>query len=443
MKTILICPDRREAVAALAETAPLANASILGKKLIEHWLEQLFCFGAKEVLVLAADRPEQVREFVGRGQRWGLRVEVLPETRELTAAEGLAKYGDEAGWLPAPYHAIVMDHLPGLPAHPLFRSYAHWFAALQAAIPKAAPPDRIGLRQIKPGVWAGARTRLSPKAELRAPCWLGEEACVGDGAVVGPNVVLESKVFVERGAEISDSVVGPETFVGEFTEMRHSIACGSTLVNWRLDSTINVPDAFLLCSLGRRREAFDRAGMVGRLTAALVLLLTLPLVLLHVLKMKLRGWPALAPRLAVRPRAPDAVPVPGDRMIYYELIGADIWLRRWPQLWSIVRGHFAWIGNRPLGPREAGRLANDFERLWLAAPIGLLSLADAEGCLEPFSDEARAHASYYAAEKSWRLDGAIFGHALFLLLTGVSHSQARERFVHLFPPSRAERQPAH
>src|ERR1043166_6455443 len=271
MKALLICPDRRDAVPALAETAPLANVSILGKKLIEHWLEHLFCLGAKEILVLAADRPEQAREFVGRGQRWGLRVEVWPETRELTAAEALAKYGDDAGWLAAPHDAIVMDHLPGLPAHRLFTSYADWFAALQAATRRSATPDRIGVREIKPGVWAGRRTRLSPKAELRAPCWLGEDVLVGDGAVVGPNAVLENKVCIERSAQISDSVVGPETFVGEFTEVRRSIACGSTLVNWQLDSTIHVSDAFLLCSLGRRRGAFGRVGMFSRLAAALVL----------------------------------------------------------------------------------------------------------------------------------------------------------------------------
>jgi hypothetical protein len=443
MKALLICPGRRDAVAALAETAPLANVPIFGKPLIEHWLEQLFCFGAKEVLVLAADRPEQVRAFVGRGERWGLRVAVLPETRELTPAAARAKYGDGADWLPAPHDATLMDRLPGLPEHPLFTSCADWFAALSAWMPRAVTPDRIGLRQIKPGVWAGRRARVSPRAELRAPCWLGENVFVGDHAVVGPNAVLEDKVLVERGAEISDSVVGPETFVGEFTAVRRSIACGSTLVNWRLDSTIKVPDAFLLCSLGRRRSAFGRAGLLSRFTAALLLLLTLPLALLHCLKVRLRGWPALSPRLAVRPRAADAVAVPGDTLIYYELIGADVWLRRWPQLWSIVRGQFAWVGNRPLSPGQAGSLANDFERLWLAAPIGLLSLGDAEGCPEYFSDEARAHASYYAAERNWRLDWAILAHVMFRLLAGVSRSQARERFVQFFRPSRAEQQTAH
>src|SRR2546425_314283 len=37
-KAVLICPERRDEVAALAETAPLASAPILGQSLIECWL---------------------------------------------------------------------------------------------------------------------------------------------------------------------------------------------------------------------------------------------------------------------------------------------------------------------------------------------------------------------------------------------------------------------
>jgi hypothetical protein len=72
-----------------------------------------------------------------------------------------------------------------------------------------------------------------------------------------------------------------------------------------------------------------------------------------------------------------------------------------------------------LNPGLAARLSNDFERLWLAAPIGLISLADAESCPECFSDEARAHASFYAAGANWRLDLAVLARALFAAVFGV------------------------
>jgi NDP-sugar pyrophosphorylase family protein len=250
---VLVCPERQDAVAALAETAPLANAPILGQSLIECWLVHLAMRGVKEVRVLAADRPEQVRALVGNGERWGLRVEVLPESRELLSD-----------------NAALMDHLPGLPELPLFTSYADWFAAVQSWMPHAPTPDRIGVREIKPGVWAGLRARISPDAELRAPCWIGEDVRVATGAVIGPHAVLEDRSVVERGAEVSESIVGPETFVGRFTELRDAIACGSTLVNWRLHSTIQVPDAFLLCSLARRHSDFRWAEVFSRAAAAML-----------------------------------------------------------------------------------------------------------------------------------------------------------------------------
>jgi len=95
------------------------------------------------------------------------------------------------------------------------------------------------------------------------------------------------------------------------------------------------------------------------------------------------------------------------------LIGTNPWLRRWPQLWNVARGEFAWVGNRPLAQRDAARLGTEFDRLWLTVPIGLVSLADAQGCAESFNDEARAHANFYATQANWRLDLSILARALF------------------------------
>jgi len=446
MKALLICPGEREAVQALAETAPLSNVPLLGKPLIEYWLEHLAGRGAKQVIVLATDRPEQVRALVGDGARWGLSVEVLPELRELDLKEARAKYHSrgDAAWLSAPDDAHLMDCLPGLPEHVLFTSYADWFAALQAWMPRAATPDRIGVRQVKPGVWVGLHARISPDVELHAPSWIGENVQIGPGAVIGPWSIVENGACVDGDAEISGSVIGPETFVGRFTEVRRSIAWGSTLVNWKLNSCIKVSDAFLLCPLGRQRSAFQPAGLLGRLAAAWAITLTLPLALFPVLKAWLLGRRVLRPMLAVRPQPAGAVPMAGDTLIYYQFAGVPGWLRRWPQLFNILRGDFGWIGNRPLSPREAGRLTNDFERLWLAAPLGLISLADTEaGTSRFFDDEARAHASYYAAQANWRLDLVIFARAVFLFVFGFPYSRAREQFAHILQSTPAKQRQAH
>jgi carbonic anhydrase/acetyltransferase-like protein (isoleucine patch superfamily) len=121
--------------------------------------------------------------------------------------------------------------------------------ALMDWLPRAATPDRIGIHVVKLGVWAGLHTHIAPGAELHAPCWIGDNVHIGDGAIVGPNVVIEEKSFVEPRARICDSHIGPDTFVGAFTDVENSIALGCTLISWKYDSVLKVPDEFLLCSL--------------------------------------------------------------------------------------------------------------------------------------------------------------------------------------------------
>jgi hypothetical protein len=444
MKSLLICPGERPAVEALATWRPLCIVPFLGKTLIEYWLEYLSTAGATQVFVLATDRPEQVRALVKDGARWGLKVEVLPEVRELEVEEARAKYQwPEDQWLTAPHDVILLDHLPGLPGRNLFASYATWFAALQSWMPYAATPERIGIRQIQPGVWVGLHSHIDKTASLTAPVWIGEDVHVGPGAIVGPGAVLEDRSYVESEAEIVASVVGPETFVGTMTEVRRTLAWGSTLVNWKRGVCVEVSDAFLVAPLGRTRSHYYAASWPARLAAFLVVVLTIPVALFPVLKAVLCGRRVLHPKLAIRPRRGGVVSSVGPKVVYHEFEGVPGWLRRWPQLWSIVRGEFAWVGNRPLSPGQAARLSNDFERLWLAAPVGLISMSDAECGKCSFDDESRAHATFYAARASWRLDWAIFAQAVFFFLTGIPYPKAREHVMRRLLPTAARPREVH
>ena len=409
MKAVLICPGERPAVSALAQSAPLALVPILGKTLLEYWLDHLVDRGLRQVYLLASDRPELIRAWLGDGVRWELKVEVMSEDRELTAAEARAKYRTPGApdWPAEPGDVTVMDFLPGAPECPLFCNQAGFFATVKNWLPQAASaPDRVGPRKLKPGVWVGLRSRISPDAELRAPCWIGENVLIGARAIVGPGAILENGVVVAADAEIADSIVGPETYVGELTEVTRSLAWGGTLVNWETGSCTHVPDAFLLCTLNQRPLTAKAGHWTGRVMAAAVMVLALPFALHAVLKAWLRGERALRPLVAVRPRALIGSPAI-DTLVYHEFAAVTGWLQRWPQLWKVVRGDFAWVGNRPLSPAAAVTLASDFERLWLNAPIGLFSLADAEACAEPYDQAARGHASFYAVRANWRLDLSI------------------------------------
>lgn len=416
MNALLLCPAYRSAVSRLSEQTPLVTAPLLGLTLVEYWLDALAARGVKHVLLLASDRPQEVRNVVGDGARWGIRIDVLPQSRELSLDEARAKYAASAEF--APENVILLETLPGLPDQPLFASYAGWHRALVSYFKLAITPSRIGMRETQPGVWVGLHAQIASSAQLQAPCWIGEGALIGEHAVVGPDAVVENHAIIEEGARVVDSVIGPETFVGEMISVQHSIAQGSLLVNWKTDSCLHVPDAFFLCSLNERDFAAGSGSIPGRFSAALAMLITAPFACIAMLVSLLRGESPMRLRLGVRPQR-SIRSAALQTFAYYELASGSNWLKRWPQFWSVVRGDLAWVGNRPLRPTQALELANDFERLWLAAPVGLVSLADAHGCTEDLNDEICAHASFYAVNASRRLDAFILTRALVRALFAI------------------------
>jgi len=256
MKSLLICPDKRPAMASLTEQLPLAHFPVMGQSLVEYWLTHVACNGIKQVALVANDRPESVKNLVGDGARWGIEIEVIPELRELTPAEALNKY---EGILQSGKESVtLMDHFPGLPEYPLFESQAGFFAGIRAWMPKSRTPDRIGVRELSLGVWVGQNARVSSAAIVQAPCWLGKNVLVGAHAIIGPGTILEDGSLIESKAEVVDSYIGPDTFVGQGIIVKDSIAFGSTLINWKTGSVAEVPDAFVLCSLKRPQHASGR-----------------------------------------------------------------------------------------------------------------------------------------------------------------------------------------
>jgi hypothetical protein len=193
-----------------------------------------------------------------------VRVEVIARSVEPTQEHAAARYHPEGetGWLRAPHDVVPMSHLPGCPEKPLFESYASWYTALLAWLPRALTPTRLRLAEIRPGVWVGRRARVSPAAELIAPCWIGDQVTVEAGAVVGPGAIVEDRAVVGEKAIIAHSWIGPDTFVGAMTSVTNSLGWGSTLIDWRTDSALHVPDPFLLSSLvgGGAAPTTDRFG---------------------------------------------------------------------------------------------------------------------------------------------------------------------------------------
>ena len=255
MKSILICPNQPSGIPALAGMHPLATIPILGESFLSYWLEYLAGHGVQDLRFVTMEDPEELHEAEALASRWGVKLRFHPEQRDLTREEVISKYRveDVDEWAASPLDVIELDHLPGHSGHSLFLSYADFYQSICAWLPQVTRTKRIGLRELQPGIWVGQRARIARSARLQAPCWIGENVQVGKDAQVGPFAFLEDRVVVEDACEITQSWVGPDTFLGTLTRVEGSLAWGSTLVNWATGSHTTVPDDFLMCSLARKR----------------------------------------------------------------------------------------------------------------------------------------------------------------------------------------------
>lgn len=300
MKALLICPAERPGVATLVQRRTPAALPFLGLSLVEHWLQHFALLGARRVTILAPDRANEIVTLVADGARWGLAVEVVPVEGEPPSDVARARHrGSDTDWLPAPFDVVVADRLPALPDHRPLASLADFFAATRDLMPHALTPDRVGLREVQPGIWVGLRARVAPDAQLHAPCWIGDDTYVGPGAIIGPNAILENRVLVEDGAHVFDSIVGPDTFVGGVTEIAHSIAWGSQLTDWLAGSTVRVAEAFLLCSLEKSPRRLSPGTWARTKAATLTRAFTVPVSgLLNRARSSLAPPPPQTPRAA-------------------------------------------------------------------------------------------------------------------------------------------------
>jgi hypothetical protein len=120
------------------------------------------------------------------------------------------------------------------------------------------------MREIRPGIWTGLQTRISPEAHLHAPCWIGSNVFIGANAIVGPMAVIEDRSFIEPNAQVVSSVIGPDTFVGQVAAIQDSFAWGNLLTHWKSGVSEQVPDALVLSALRPPLLARRSEGVFAR-----------------------------------------------------------------------------------------------------------------------------------------------------------------------------------
>jgi hypothetical protein len=411
MKALLICPEYRPAGGLFQRMKPLALMPLMGRSLLDRALAELKREGVEEVVVLAADRPEMVRKAAGHGKAWGLKVEVRAVRTELDPDVAEMEHGRRHAGEARPL-VRVLDAMPGLELGGLWKDHQSTFDLLANAAQDPNLAAQVTMQEQSPGVWISSKAHVSQQARIVGPAWIGPHASVRSGAQVGPGAMIESGAFIDSDATVVKSWVGPDTYLGKDLTLRDSLAWGQGLLSLRRDSFMEVRDAFLMTDLAGHLQRSSRAPLIERVMALMLMFVTLPraawLLVGHVLK----GDGCFNERRVVLGPATRVDAYSRTRPLL-NLRGAGGLFQRWPELWDVVCGRLALIGNRPLTAQECGSLRGALGEMWLKHASGVFSLADTRGAeVADQSSLARAHAAFFSGQRSLALRWTIFRRCL-------------------------------
>ncbi|MDX8410681.1 MAG: sugar phosphate nucleotidyltransferase [Mariprofundaceae bacterium] len=448
-RAVLIDPGLLPGLDPLLRRRALGMLPVGGKPLIAHWCERLSDAGIREIELLLSHMPEQIRELVGAGERWGVEVHVLLVREDETPEEAVAS---ARGFINQPTLVAGMHMLP----------LAGWRAWLQQAVARneaaistgsdnpydwcvlsevfwGAPEQSFGVLpcddevhrqiidakglwqanmdvlsgvitdpnpsgyEIEPGVLSGKGCRLQPQAEVTSPCIIGENALIGKRVKLGPNVVIGAHTIVDEASSLMDCVIFDHTFIGSHTELDQAVVDGYLIVKIDSGVAVHVDDPMILGNVETMYA--KRVTVAERLVAFFMLaLLSVPM-LLRAILLRLSGKQAWESSELLLPRGHDL----DGRMSYHALpvhclaVANPMW-RKLPWLWHVVLGRLALTGAAPSqkGDEPPPEWAHESDE----RQVGVICLADVSGASRAGHgcEEALIADSYYCASRKGPLD---------------------------------------
>lgn len=462
MKTVILADRLGKELLPLTDGTSTALLPVVGKAVIEHTMDQLAGAGIKQAVVVLAAQADQVRELLGDGRRWGLSLEFALSRGEESAAAildkipggradcyllirgdmlrggNLADFLTQAETITGPVvHGLLSGRYAGLS---LYRNAEVDLAPLNwptlakdsAGSPEAGlnygeagvyPLDsladfhranldaaagdieglRIPGRETGLGLIQGRNTRMSPGSLKVGAAWIGSGCRIDPSAELRGVVAIADHVIIDRMARLTNTVVLPNTYVGELVDLREAIVRGNDLIRVDSGACLHISDAFLLADLKQTTLGGTFAAPLHRLAGLALLLLSLPLWPLAVLaarrenpgqlfiKRRLRGNRIGLSEFGQRQRM---------EFTALEFATRIPILRALPLILAVMNGDLRVVGVEAVTMEQAENRLTEWERLADNAPAGLLGPTQLRLGPEVPEEERLMSDAFYAAHRS-------------------------------------------
>ncbi len=372
MKTLsLLAPDFAALDVIWRNAHPFVLWPVGSQSLLAHWMDEAVRLGVDEVQIYTADRPSDLRQFLEGGNYWSKKIAVIPLKEGAEPPEG----------------TIRMDRLPAQPEPaPAYDSptalLANWQEMQRHWLLKRSSESlSIDVEQVPGGGWVGALAQIHPKAKLTPPFWIGSRAQIGPSSEIGPNALIAEGCIIDSHVQVSESVILPNTYLGQNTRLHQAVAQGGILVDIKRACRVDIRESFIMAPVSTHRQA---ASILEKAAAFSCWLLLAPVA---------KCWRGQAWQER------EIMDHKGEGLLLKTGQRGPLIIRRWPWLKSVFAGNLRWFGILPRGASDWEHLPPETAERLKASPAGIFSWADLHGCHDPTAPDEWIHAAYQVLQQ--------------------------------------------
>jgi NDP-sugar pyrophosphorylase family protein len=417
------------------ELAPLCDADcpallpVANKPVLQYTIEDIAAAGIDEILLVVSDNADRIEKHFSTGSMWGVKIRYLLSRGEEPAEHFLWRH---TSLLKPPFIAARGDMLRSSSCKAFMEASTAYDAAVvnahidlhsaglclvrewPAQLPAVAWPQRLTSSELtaaielqtdvfsalvslndfhsisleivrnppnnldQPGRYLKAGLRVERQSQIHPVSHTTGNVIVGENTSVHPSTrlsgpsIIGHNCYLDRGVEISNSVVMSGTYVGENLRVENAIVAGSTLIRVDRGSLVPIPDPMLLSDMEGEISSMLRQWPEC-IVAAVLLLLSIPLIPLALMLSLPRP---LSRQQFVSNRYETNVDGKQRKVVTGLTFATRVpLLRSLPMLWLVIKGDLRLFGSTPLSPQRMNTLHTGWDSRRKSASSGLLGPA--------------------------------------------------------------------
>ncbi len=282
------------------DTMSVYMLPVLGKPIIEYYMEYCVLAGAKSVLVLLQDYDEELVKFLGAGTKWGISIEIGTASAGDNKDSTLKKNSHfldgseilflDGFFLPLCFKAVQEENSSEniVPDLSLLQPYKDGLQRISLISETGNLPyscESLEIRSIlefynlnmlllksfnrfifmrgyavQSDVFMGMNNAITRGANLNPPLIIGDNVHIEAGVKAGPNSIIGDTAIVDKSTHLEDVIVFGKTYIGTDLELKKKILMGQYIIDPEVGVKLMFCDSFFTSPVdtGSAKTVFAR-----------------------------------------------------------------------------------------------------------------------------------------------------------------------------------------